>query len=105
MGGSGSSGSSGKSFGRRRRSFAGFGVATRFFLKERGQAPSVSLSPCCPQGLVTSYAPGSEKHEALQAKVQELLNKQVIAEVPEGCPAFHNRVFLRPKRTGDGVSF
>ena len=70
------------------------------FKREGGQTPSVSLSPSCPPGLVTSYAPGSEKLAALQAKVQELLNKQVIAEVPEGCPAFHNRVFLRPKRTG-----
>ena len=60
----------------------------------------MNLAVSCPEGLVTRYAPGSEKQAALLEKIQELLDKKVIAEAPENALAFHNRVFLRPKRTG-----
>ena len=70
------------------------------FSKEKGGEAAVKLTPECPQGLVTQYASGSEKQIALDNKIQELLDKQVIAQAPENEMAFHNRVFLRPKRTG-----
>lgn len=70
------------------------------FSQEKGGETAVKLAGECPEGLVTRYAPGSEKQLALDKKIQELLDKKVIAEAPENAPAFHNRVFLRPKRTG-----
>ena len=53
----------------------------------------MNLAVSCPEGLVTRYAPGSEKQAALLEKIQELLDKKVIAEAPENALAFHNRVF------------
>ena len=50
--------------------------------------------------MITNYKRGSEKDLALQSKIQELLDKKAIVQVPDDQPGFHNRVFLRPKKTG-----
>ena len=70
------------------------------FRREAGQGESIALSETCPTGLITCYKAGSEKQLALHAKIQELLVKKAIAPVPAGFKAFHNRVFLRAKKTG-----
>ena len=70
------------------------------FKRDAGQGKLITLTETCPAGLVTEYKAGSEKDVALRAKIQELLDKRAIAQVPEGQKGFHNRVFLRPKKTG-----
>ena len=70
------------------------------FKREAGQGARIPLSKTCPAGLITSYKRGSEKDLALQSKIQELLDKKAIVQVPDDQPGFHNRVFLRPKKTG-----
>ena len=70
------------------------------FRRESGQGESIAVSETCPTGLITCYKAGSEKQLALHAKIQELLVKKAIAPVPVGFKAFHNRVFLRAKKTG-----
>ena len=70
------------------------------FKREAGQGAYVPLATTCPAGLITSYKKGSDKDLALQSKIQELLDKKAIVEVPADQPGFHNRVFLRPKKTG-----
>ena len=73
------------------------------FKREAGQGAYAPLATTCPAGLITSYKKGSDKDLALQSKIQELLDKKAIVEVPADQPGFHNRVFLRPKKTGGGA--
>ena len=69
------------------------------FSKEKGGV-SGKAHTVAPTRFGHAYAIGSEKQLALDSKIQKLLDKQVIAQAPENKMAFHNRVFLRPKRTG-----
>ena len=70
------------------------------FRKNQGRPPDIKLSMQSPKGLMTNYRLGSEKQLALQCKINELLAKQAIVEMPESQPGFFSRVFLRAKRTG-----
>ena len=53
-----------------------------------------------PSYLLVDYSSDPVKRDALQEKVQELLQKAAIEPLPQGQPAFFNRVFLVPKKTG-----
>ena len=70
------------------------------FRRPMGQQPEVKLLMRSPKGLLTNYRLGSEKQLALECKINELLAKGAIQEMPESQPGFFSRVFLRAKRTG-----
>ena len=70
------------------------------FTKVQGQAPEITLTARSPPGLIANYARGSDKQSALNIKIEELLAKNAIQEMPPGEKGFFNRVFLRAKRTG-----
>ena len=70
------------------------------FAKIQGQAPEITLMSRSPAGLIANYARGSEKQCALTVKIEELLAKNAIQEMPPGEKGFFNRVFLRAKRSG-----
>lgn len=70
------------------------------FLRENGKIPEIPMSENSPARLRIAYAPGSEKAMALNEKVQELLQKQVIEIMPENEMGHFNLVFLRAKKSG-----
>ena len=70
------------------------------FRRPKGQQPEVKLLMRSPKGLLTNYRLGSEKQLALECKINELLAKGAIQEMPKSQPGFFSRVFLRSKRTG-----
>jgi len=70
------------------------------FRKNQGRPPEIKLTMSSPKGLLANYRMGSEKQLALQCKINELLAKNAIVEMPESQPGFFSRVFLRAKRTG-----
>ena len=71
------------------------------FVRPAGQlAADRLLSVTCPPFLIAHYKHDKEKQMSLDKIVQDMLDKNSIAEVPPNTPVVFSRLFLRPKPVG-----